>query len=342
MMNTSIQEQDIREFVNTFRLSEQFKSSSFLITGATGLIGSSIVKCLLSLNEDIEIIIPVRSREKAYAIFGNDQQRLFICECELLSWSIPEDKSFDYIIHCASPTNGQFIVQHPVETYELAIETTRKLLNYTRNNDIKGFVYVSSIEYYGQIDIEEEITEEKQGYIDTLSVRSSYPLGKRAAEYLCYIYAQEYGVNAKVARLTQTFGAGVKMNDDRIFAQFARSIVNGTDIILNTMGESSKPYCYTTDCVSAILYIALKGEIGKAYNVANKHTYISIYNLALFVRENFNKNVNVIFDLQTKLSYAPVTKIKLSTSKLCELGWTPRLDLYEMFNRLIKHFQLNI
>lgn len=110
------------------------------------------------------------------------------------------------------------------------------------------------------------LTEEKQGYLDPMATRSSYPLAKRAAEALCHNYASEYGVSAKVARLAQTFGAGVAIEDNRVFAQFAKAVIKQQDITLNTTGELSRSYCYTIDAVSAMLYIMLRGEAGEAYN----------------------------------------------------------------------------
>lgn len=71
-------------------------------------------------------------------------------------------------------------------------------------------------------------------------------------ECLCHSYAKEYGVPVKIARLTQTFGAGVSLEDTRVFAQFAKSIIKGEDLIMHTSGESSKPYCYTIDAIMAI------------------------------------------------------------------------------------------
>ena len=65
-------------------------------------------------------------------------------------------------------------------------------------------------------------------------------------------------------------------NDNRVFAQFARSIINGEDIIMHTKGELCRCYCYTTDAIAAMLYILLRGKDGEAYNVANETTYISI------------------------------------------------------------------
>jgi len=328
--------EDINSFASNFSLSENISGSTFCVTGATGLIGSTLVRCLLALEADISITCPVRSLSKATAMYGEDAEKIAFVECDLMQYLQTMDDDFDYIIHCASPTAGKYMTEHPVETYELAIESTSAILQYAKTRNVKGIVYVSSLEYYGQIYDDRLITEDIQGYVDMMSPRSSYPLGKRAAEYLCTAYAQEFGVPVKIARLTQTFGAGVAADDNRVFAQFARSVINGEDIVLHTTGESAKPYCYTTDCASAILYILLRGGNGEAYNVANQDTYISIKDMADFLRDNFNPNINVRVELHPEMGYAPVTKLRLSADKLMGLGWTPQYNLKDMFERLIK------
>ena len=335
-----VQLQDVQEFVNSFVLADELCNSSFLITGATGLIGSVLVKSLLALEKDINITIPVRDIDKAQSIYGNDIKRLEVIQVTSLGdWTLNLEQSFNYIVHCASPTSGRYMEEHPVETFDIAYEVTYNLLQSVRKTSAKGFVFVSSLEYYGQILDDRLIKESEQGYIDSMSARSSYPMGKRAGEYLCYAFAKEYGVPAKVARLTQTFGAGISKDDNRVFAQFARSIINGNDIVLHTTGESAKPYCYTTDVVSAILYILLRGEDGSAYNVANEDTYISIKDLADYLRTNFNQDINVRIELNESMGYAPVTMLRLSSQKLRDLGWQPRYGLKEMFERLIQYLK---
>lgn len=177
------------------------------------------------------------------------------------------------------------------------------------------------------------------GYVDPASARSAYPLGKQAAEELCRSYSKEYGIPAKIARLTQTFGAGVSENDNRVFAQFARSALKGIDIVLHTKGESAKPYCYTTDVVSAMLYILLRGENGETYNVANKESYISIYDLAHFVQQRYDKDVKAVISLNDQLGYAPQTKLRLDTTKIEAIGWHPQYDLGAMFDRLMEYLR---
>lgn len=334
-MLSRTQQEDIRNFTHTFALAEELANSSFLITGATGLIGSSLIRCLLALDKNIQIVAPVRNQAKARSLFDGIEGGVKWIECDLMSLDFDQFENVDYIIHCASPTNGKYVENHPVETFELAVESTRGLLQYARSHRVKSIVYVSSLEAYGEHGDDITVDETAQFYIDTQSPRSAYPLGKRAAEYLCFAFAKEYAVPAKSVRLTQTFGAGVSQEDNRVYAQFARSVVSGSDIILHTKGESAKPYCYLTDAVSALLFVLLRGENGEMYNVANETSYISIVDLAHFLQEAFNPQIDVRIELNDHMGFAPVTKLNLSTDKLQSLGWQPKYDLRQMFGRLI-------
>ena len=91
--------------------------------------------------------------------------------------------------------------------------------------------------------------------------------------------------------------------------------------------------------MSAIFYILIRGQRGEAYNIANKDTYISIRDMAKFVRANFNENISVGVVPKDNLGYAPQTKLKLNTDKLESLGWEPRYDLFQIFDRLIKYMK---
>jgi nucleoside-diphosphate-sugar epimerase len=164
-------------------------------------------------------------------------------------------------------------------------------------------------------------------------------MAKRAAENLCHLYAKEYGIPAKIVRLTQTTGAGIAKDDNRVIAQFTRLIVNNQDIVLNTTGDAARPYCYTTDAISAILFVLLQGKSGEAYNVANEDTYISARGMAEFLQKNFNNSIKVKVELKENMGYPPTTKLRLSSSKLRELGWEPKYGLKEIFERLIEYLK---
>lgn len=330
---------DYREFVNFFSFHKEFEGKKFLITGATGLIGKTLTQCLLALNIPMKITLPVRNRSKAELIYGRENSKLEIVECDLVDYLHRLVGHYDYIIHCASPTAGKIMIANPVETFELAFESTKEILRFARESSVKSIVYVSSLEYYGQVNDERKITEDDIGYVDYHSARSSYPLGKRAAEYLCYAYAKEYHIPVKMARLTQTFGPGILKTDNRVFAQFARAAINSDDIVLKSTGNSSKPYCYVFDAVSGILTILLKGTDGEAYNVSNDVTYISVNDMAQMIKDNFNPQINIIHDYDPNSGYAPDTLLHLVSTKLQDLGWQPKYGLLDMFKRLISYLR---
>lgn len=340
-MENIIVKRDLNFFVEHIPFLDNIRNSSFLVTGATGLIGSTLIKCLLAANEkydaNIKIVAMARNQEKAKAIFGGRSIHWIFQDMTQLLMDV--DSTIDYIVHCANSTSSKFYVEYPVENINTAYLGTNNILNFAKNNNVKSVVYLSSLESYGTIDDDKEITEDVMGYITPTDVRSSYSLGKRATECLCHCYAKEYGVPVKMARLTQTFGAGVSLEDNRVFAQFAKSIIKSEDIVLHTKGESAKPYCYTIDCIYAILYILIVGKNGEAYNVANSDTYISIYDMAKFLVDNFNPQCKAIIELNDNMGYAPVTHLNLKTDRLKSLGWKPFYSLKDMYSQLIEYYK---
>ena len=331
---------NIEKFIEAFPLGGELEGASFLITGATGLIGSTLIRCLTALKAGVHVYAPVRNIAKAQKMFGNDYTNVDFIECNIERYDYSQLGNIDYIVHCAAPTASKFFVDSPVETIDIILNGTKALLDYAKNSSVKGFVYLSSLEVYGTIhDDSKPVTEKVQGYIDPLSVRSSYPMAKRAVENLFVAYAKEYGVPARIARLTQTTGAAIAHDDNRIIAQFARLAAHGEDIVLHTKGDSARPYCYTIDSVSAILYILLKGSDGEAYNVANENTYISARGMAEYVQKNFNPSISVRVEPGDNFGYAPPTKLRLSSEKLRSLGWTPQYGLMEIFENLTEYLK---
>lgn len=315
-------------------------NAKYMVTGATGLIGSALVRRLAS--ENVELVCPVRSKEKARKLFDEetfDAVGWIEAPVEVFLREISED--YDYIIHCASPTASKYFVERPVETLQFNIDTTVSILEYARKRSVKGIVYLSSLESYGTIlDDTEAVTEDVQGYVNPMEARSSYNIAKRTCESLCHAYAEEYSVPVKVVRLTQTISPNISDDDMRVFAQFARHAAKGEDIELHTEGTAARQYIHIEDAVDAILCVLYKGVAGEVYNAAREDSYISVRDMAQFVQENFNQSGKVVFHLRNDMGYAPTTKIKLSTEKLRNLGWEAKYGLYEMFDSLIRKLKV--
>lgn len=315
-----------------------------LITGATGLIGKNLIHTLVSSNnlnllmKPIKIIALVRSREKAQRVLKEDYD--FI-ECVVgdVEKRISISQQVDYIIHAASQTSSKAFIERPISTINTAIIGTTNILELAREKKVKKVVYLSTMEVYGSPSTDEKINETHGTNSDQMLVRSCYPESKRVCENLCVAYMKEYDIPVNVVRLTQTFGRGVDYNDGRVFAEFARCVIEKRDIVLHTKGETRRNYLYTQDAVNAILTVLIKGKGGEAYNAANEDTYCSIYDMAQMVAKRCAHgeiNVRIEIEDESKYGFAPVLKMNLDATKLKSLGWEAVVGLEDMFHILIQ------
>jgi UDP-glucuronate decarboxylase len=342
----NILQEDLYEISNCKQIEwHKLSGKSILVTGGTGLIGSQIVKALACANRikelNMNICVLARNYNKVQKILGELVDRKDI---NIILQDIQQLKDIslkvDYIIHGASVTSSQEFVKSPVETIDVGLIGTKNILEIGRKNSIEGMVYLSSMEVYGVSDFNlESVNETDYGYIDPLDIRSSYSEGKRMIECMCSAYVSQYNMPIKVARLVQTFGPGIEKNDNRVFAQFARSVMLKKDIILHTTGETLRSYCYTRDAIIAILMLLTKGNQGEAYNIANEEETISIKDMAQMLVEHYgNDEMKVIIKLEDirKYGYAPVIKMRINTDKMKLLGWQPKITLLDMYNRMIQ------
>ena len=308
------------------------------MTGATGLIGVSIVRALVAIG-DIKVIAHVRNREKAEEIYGALLQKNVELYVDDITKEINVSEDIDYIFHCASITTSKTMIEKPVETICTSVEGTKNILELAKNKKSKSVIYVSSMEMYGAFNnLNHDVTEKDLGYVDNLKIRSNYPESKRLCENMCIAYMSEYNIPVKIARLAQTFGAGILPGENRVFAQFAKSAIKGEDIVLHTKGMSEGNYCYTRDCITGLLTILLKGKNGEAYNVSNPESHITIADMAYMVADKIAEGrIKVVFDIpsENKFGYAADTKMKLNSSKLQALGWKPEIGLEEAYKRMI-------
>ena len=323
---------------------KQCEGGTVLVTGAAGLIGRTLIKQLFDWNENaaekISVIGMEFSEERAKAVLGEFVEkglRLIIADVRDVK---PENIGVDYIIHAASMTASKAFIETPVETTMISVDGTIKMLEFAKANQVKGFVYLSSMEVYGTPETDEKINEEHPTNLNAMAVRSCYPESKRMCESLCASYASEYHVPAKVVRLTQTFGPGVAYQDGRVFAEFARCAIEGRNIILNTKGETKRNYLYTEDAANALFTVLAKGTPGEAYNAANESTYCSIYEMACLVaKECADGKIDVEIRERAdaaKLGYAPTLHMNLDASKLRALGWEPQVGLVDMYRNTIQ------
>ena len=312
--------------------------SDILITGATGLIGSALVKSFAA--EGHRVLATVRNVAKAQTLFAAWPN------VEIVAWDVTRPLDLQtstlnfqqgFLVHAAAETTTRNFVEKPVETIASILDGTRNVLEFARAAQVASMVYLSSMEVYGTPS-SETVTEADIGYLDPVRLRSNYPEAKRMAENLCVAYANEYGVPVKIARLAQTFGEGVRAEDNRVYAQFARAVLAGRDIVLKTDGSASRCYCAVSDAVAAIRVLLEKGANATPYTVANEATFCSVREMAeQLIAAYPDSGSKLVFDLSDEAAraYPPASRLKLDSSRLRALGWEPRIGLLEMYARMM-------
>jgi len=316
-------QKDIQQIFNKELPWSKLSGGNILVAGATGLIGGCLVEALMvNPHRDYHVFALGRNEDRAiqrFKVFLNDSRFHFIkhdvtspLDCNI---------QFDYIINAASGSAPNDFSKHPVEVMKVNLWGVSNLLDYGKEHGIKRMLYISSGEVYGEGD-GRTFSEDYLGYVDINSPRSCYPSAKRAAETLCAAYADEYGIDVVIARPCHIYGPHFTENDNRVYAQFIRNIINNEDIVLKSRGKQLRSWCYVVDCVEALLYILLKGEKGNVYNIADNNSNITIKEFAeLFAKIGGQR---VVYDFPSEVErkvFNTVSRSVLSIEKLQSLGW---------------------
>ena len=296
---------------------------NILITGATGLICSTLVETLMSHEGlDYHVYASGRSEAKVNAVFAKYVYNPYF---HFLKHDVREplksDITFHVIIAGAGVASPQLYATDPISVMKSNFDGVDNLLSYGVNHGLEKFLYISSGEIYGEGD-GRVFTEEYSGYVNCATLRACYPSAKRASETLCIAYGHQYGIDIRIARPCHIYGPNFNDSDKRVYAQFIRNILAGENIVMKSTGVQYRSWCYVVDCASAILHILLKGENGQAYNIADESSNITIKELAEMIASIGEKEV--VVDLPSdveKIGFNVVTKSLFSTEKLQTLGW---------------------
>ena len=319
---------------------------SILITGASGMIGSTVAEILLSLNAtrhaDICILLAGRSREKIKKRFGSFLEGK---EYHFVEYDATQCEHFnvtaDYIIHGACSAHPSAYGKQPVETMLSNILGLNRLLEVAATSNVKRVLFLSSGEVYGKNMDCEEYSESDYAYVDILNPRAAYPCSKRAAETLCIAYGKEHGVDTVIVRPGHIYGPSITEEDSRASSSFFKNGARRENLIIKSEGNQRRSYCYTLDCASAILTVLLKGKKGTAYNISDRNCIVSIREMADRIAEKAGVKVQFTQpSLKEKSSYNLMDHSVLDASKLESLGWRAIFSLDEGIGRTLMYLPI--
>ena len=325
---------------------ESLFGKTILITGATGLVCSSVVDLLLVLNRsrnaNIKIVIAGRSEDKVKSFFGKHSNadtlsftHFDATKTDQLEFGTP----VDLIIHGASNATPTEFAAHPVDTILANVLGLNRLLSAAVESGVERLLYVSSSEVYGSNKTGDPYLETDYGPIDILNSRAAYPLSKQTGESLCIAYGTEHDLDTVIARPGHIYGPLINRNDNRASAQFTRKVKDGDDIVLKSDGRQLRSYCHALDCASAMLTILASGARDNAYNISNPDSICTISELAAAIAKV--GKVDVVFENPTadeKKVFNMMDNSSLNSTKLEALGWSAHFDLESGVRNMLDEF----
>jgi UDP-glucuronate decarboxylase len=247
----------------------------------------------------------------------------------------PISLEVDAILNFACPASPVHYQADPVRTIETNFLGIINLLHLARNTGAK-ILQASTSEVYGD-PTESPQKETYWGNVNPIGIRSCYDEGKRAAETLCFDYKRQYGVDARVIRIFNTYGPNMAIGDGRVVSNFIVQALRGEDITIYGDGSQTRSFCYVTDLVDGIYRMLTHPEIQNSpINLGNPHEF-SMLELAKTVIEQTNSKSKIVF-LDLPQDDPKQRKPDISMAKLV-LNWEPSIELSAGVQKTINYFQ---
>jgi nucleoside-diphosphate-sugar epimerase len=354
MSYSEIVRDDVRGLLVDLR-AELLRSAggTILITGAAGFLMSYLVEVLSAWNrandsctfrilalDNFKTGLPDRlahlDGDANVRVINHDVTQPFAAE-EPVHW----------IIHGASIASPTFYRRYPLETLDANVGGTRSLLELSRCNPVRGFLFISTSEIYGDPDPAHIPTaEEYRGFVSCTGVRACYDEGKRLGETLAMIYFRLYGLPVKIVRPFNVYGPGLRLNDKRVLPDFMSKVISGEPIVLLSDGRPTRAFCYVSDAASLILRILFGAPSGEAFNVGNDEREISMLELARLTAKVGAEvlggvETGVLSGVSEEADYLydnPQRRLaNLAKARRQFPEWTPRIGLEEGLGRAFRH-----
>jgi UDP-glucuronate decarboxylase len=351
-MNSIIIEdlKNIKESLTEIEI-EKFRNSSILITGCAGFLGFYFMHFFSSISEEFNIkkIIGIDNfivGHPNWLVKLENKKDIYIYDFNIINdkiENIPNSKDVDFVIHMASIASPKFYRKFPIQTLDANIWGLRNLFDYYKNQQLKGILFFSSSEIYGDPTSENIPTDEEyRGNVSCLGPRANYDEAKRFGETMCYIFNQEYKMPITIARPFNNFGPGMRLNDARVPADFAKSIWKNQDITMFSDGTPTRTFCYISDAITGYLKVLLYPEFNY-FNIGIDFPEISIKQLAeIYIdigKKHFGYEKKLILGVSEEKDY-----LKHNPSRRCPniskarnlLGYSPKISVEEGVFRFLK------
>ncbi|KAI8539959.1 hypothetical protein RHMOL_Rhmol09G0223200 [Rhododendron molle] len=290
-----------------------------LVTGGAGFIGSHLVDRLMQ-NEKNEVIVVDN-----YFTGSKDNLKQWIGHprFELIRHDVTEPLlvEVDQIYHLACPASPIFYKYNPVKTIKTNVMGTLNMLGLAKRVGAR-ILLTSTSEVYGDPLVHPQ-EESYWGNVNPIGVRSCYDEGKRVAETLMFDYHRQHGIEIRIARIFNTYGPRMNIDDGRVVSNFIAQAIRGESLTVQLPGTQTRSFCYVSDMVDGLIRL-MEGDNTGPINIGNPGEFTMV-ELAETVKELINPDVKIISVENTP---DDPRQRKPDITKATELlGWEPKVKL---------------
>lgn len=345
--------EDLAGIARRFPRAAEFEDATVIVTGCAGFLGYYVTHFLAHLTAN-----GVRLRSLVLLdtfLLGEPAWLSALCAvCPVASlhrFDIAQDRLEDlpaaqgatHILHMASIASPTFYREYPLVTVDANVWGLRRLLDFALTQPLRGIVFFSSSEIYGDPTPDQIPTrEDYRGNVSCTGPRACYDEAKRFGETLSGIFATRYGVPVRIVRPFNNYGPGMKVEDRRVVADFARSILSGQDIEILSNGRATRTFCYVADAVLGY-FLALTHSEFDVFNIGIDRPEITVRELAEIYAEAGRK----VCDFQGKIVYGqsadkdyltdnPERRCPDITRARERLGFNPEIHVAEGVERYLQ------
>lgn len=261
-----------------------------LVTGGAGFLGSHLVQKLLSDGHDVICLDNFYTGNKDNIIAHLSNPKFELIRHDV---TFPLYVEVDGIFNLACPASPVHYQKNPVQTLKTSVHGAINLLGLAKRTGARIF-QASTSEIYGDPNISPQ-NEEYWGNVNPIGIRACYDEGKRAAETLFFDTHRQYGTDIRVARIFNTFGPRMAINDGRVVSNFINQALRNEPITLYGDGMQTRSFCYVDDLIDGIHKLFFKESVHEPINLGNPEP-ITMLQLAQEIIELTNSNSSLSFD----------------------------------------------
>ena len=242
----------------------------------------------------------------------------------------------DQIYHLACPASPVHYKYNPVKTIKTNVLGTLNMLGLAKRVKAR-FLLTSTSEVYGD-PLQHPQTESYWGNVNPIGERSCYDEGKRVAETLTFDYHREHGVDIRVARIFNTYGPRMALDDGRVVSNFVSQALRGEPMTVYGDGSQTRSFQYVSDLVMGLVSL-MEGPHTGPFNIGNPNEF-TMLELAQHVKEVVNPKACIVYRENTADDPSR-RKPDISLAR-SQLGWEPKVELREGLSLMVSDFRARI